>query len=61
MAGKGTERLLDRTQVSPEEMERRWNETFGSEGVKGFDTLQSSQELRVDSGSSPDTSTTDDE
>jgi len=59
--GKGTERLLDRTQVSPEEMERRWKETFSSEGVKGFDTLQSSQELRVDSGSSPDTSTTDDE
>jgi hypothetical protein len=59
--GKGTERLLDRTQVSPEEMERRWKETFGSEGVKGFDTSQSSQELDVHSGSTPDTSTTDDE
>lgn len=54
--GKGTERLLDRTEVSPEEMERRWKETFGSEGAKGLDISQSSTELEVDSGSTPDAS-----
>ena len=57
MAGKGTERLLDRTELTPAEMERRWRKTFGSQGAKGVDTSEGSQELEVDSGSSPDAST----
>ena len=56
MAGKGTERLLDRTELTPAEMERRWRMTFGSTGAYGVDTSHGSLVLEVDSGSSPDAS-----
>jgi len=34
VSGKGSDRLNDRTRLTPEEMQRRWNETFGP-GARG--------------------------